>query len=130
MAKSINQVILMGRLTQDVELRTTSSGKNVAEVSLAVDKGNDQASFFNVVAWEKTAELMSQYTQKGSKVLVQGRLEQQTWEKDGKKNSKVVVIATDVTFLDSKSESTSKPKDVLPDERSMDSPIDLSAIPF
>ena len=71
MAKSVNQVILLGRLTRDAELRSTSGGKNVTEFSLAVDKGNDQAAFFDVVAWEKTAELVSQYTQKGSKVLVQ-----------------------------------------------------------
>ena len=131
MAKSINTVMLMGRLTQDAELRSTSNGKNVTEFSLAVDKGNDKADFFNVVAWEKTAELVSQYTKKGSKVLIQGRLEQQTWEKDGKKNSKVVVVAFDVTFLDSKSEGSSQAeRDVLPDDSDLDRPVDLSAIPF
>ena len=132
MAKSVNNVFLMGRLTQDVELRSTSGGKKVTEISLAVDKGNDEAAFFNVVAWEKTAELLSQYTGKGSKVLVQGRLDQQTWEKDGKKNSKVVVIANDVTFLDSKSESTQagRGRDVLPDDKALDKPVDLSDIPF
>ena len=131
MAKSINTVMLMGRLTQDAELRSTSNGKNVTEFSLAVDKGNDKADFFNVVAWEKTAELVSQYTKKGSKVLIQGRLEQQTWEKDGKKNSKGVVVAFDVTFLDSKSEGSSQAgRDVLPDDSDLDRPVDLSAIPF
>lgn len=129
MAKSVNTVMLLGRLTQDAELRTTSNGKNVTEFSLAVDKGNDKADFFNVVAWEKTAELVSQYTKKGSKVLIQGRLEQQTWEKDGKKNSKVVVIAFDVTFLDPKTEAGAG-RDVLPNDSDMDSPVDLSAIPF
>ena len=131
MAKSVNQVILLGRLTRDAELRTTSGGKNVTEFSLAVDKGHDEASFFDVVAWEKTAELVNQYTSKGSKVLVQGRLDQQSWEKDGQKRSKVVVIANDVTFLDSKSEASSQSgRDVLPSDRDMERPIDLSAIPF
>ena len=127
MAKSVNQVILLGRLTRDAELRSTSSGKNVTEFSLAVDKGNDQAAFFDVVAWEKTAELVAQYTQKGSKVLVQGRLDQQTWEKDGKKNSKVVVVAFDITFLDAKGES--KSKDVVIEDID-DKPLNLDDIPF
>ena len=128
MGKAVNQTILLGRLTSDVELKTTPSGKKVAEFTLAVDKGNDQANFFNVVSWEKTAELVAQYTNKGSKVLVQGRLDQQTWEKDGKKNSKVVVIAFDVTFLDPKGES-SRPKDVVIEDID-DKPLDLSEIPF
>lgn len=126
MAKSINNVILMGRLVRDPELKTTNSGKNVTEITLAVDKGNDQAAFLEVVAWEKTAELISQYTQKGSKLLVQGRLDQQSWEKDGKKFSKVIIVAFDVTFLDSKSSQT---KDEVIDDIS-DEPIDLSQIPF
>ena len=131
MAKSVNQVILLGRLTRDAELRKTSGGKSVTEFSLAVDKGNDEASFFDVVAWEKTAELVNQYTSKGSKVLVQGRLDQQSWEKDGQKRSKVVVVAFDVTFLDSKSESNAKGgRDVLPDDSDLDKPVDLSDIPF
>ena len=106
MAKSVNQVILLGRLTRDAELRSTSGGKNVTEFSLAVDKGNDQAAFFDVVAWEKTAELVAQYTQKGSKVLVQGRLDQQSWEKDGKKNSKMVIMVDDIVFCDQAKKET------------------------
>lgn len=133
MAKSVNQVILLGRLTRDVELRTTTTGKNVAELSLAVDRGNDEADFFDVVAWDKTAELLSQYTQKGSKVLVQGRLRQEGWDdkETGKKRSKVVVTAFDVTFLDSKTSGDSvQRQDVLPDDESLDKPVDLSEIPF
>lgn len=134
MAKSVNQVILLGRLTNDVELRTTTSGKNVATFSLAVDKmGNQEgADFFEVTAWEKLAELLSQYTHKGSKVLVMGRLEQQTWDdKDtGKKRSKVTVTANDVTFLDSKSDSAGNgSSDVAPTDID-NKPVDLSQIPF
>ncbi len=129
MAKSVNQVILLGRLTRDVELRTTTSGKNVASFSLAVDKGGNQegADFFDITAWDKLAELLDKYTSKGSKVLVQGRLTQDTWEQDGQKRSKVSVTANDVTFLDSKSEGTQKDT-VLEDID--DKPIDLSQIPF
>ena len=129
MAKSVNQVILLGRLTRDVELRTTTSGKNVASFSLAVDKGGNQegADFFDITAWDKLAELLDKYTSKGSKVLVQGRLTQDTWEQDGQRRSKVSVTANDVTFLDSKSEGTQKDT-VLEDID--DKPIDLSQIPF
>ena len=128
MGKSLNQVILLGRITKDIELATTTSGKNIANFSLAVDKGNDQASFFDITAWEKTAEILSQYTRKGSKVLIQGRLDQQTWEKDGKKNSKVVVIAYDVTLLDPKQEGTTTTN--IQNTTTAESPIDLSEIPF
>lgn len=136
MAKSVNQVILLGRLTADVDLRATQSGKNVASFTLAVDKmanqqkdGESSADFFDVTAWEKLAELMSQYTSKGSKVLVMGRLNQQTWEdkESGKKRSKVVIVANDVTFLDAK--SGSQTDDVAPKDID-DKPIDLSEIPF
>ena len=134
MARSINNVVLLGRLTRDPEQRTTTSGKNIAEMSLAVDRGNDEADFFEVTAWEKTAELVSKYTHKGSKVLVQGRLRQDSWDdkETGKKRSKVVVVANDVTFLDAvggaKSAQTS---DVVPIDIPGE-PVDLSkiSIPF
>lgn len=135
MGKSVNQVFLIGRLTRDVELRTTTSGKNVATFSLAVDRGQDQTDFFDVTAWEKTAELVNQYTQKGSKVHVQGSIQQESWEDkaSGQKRSKVVVVARDVTFLDSKAESpqngSQKAQDTVIDDID-DKPIDLSEIPF
>ncbi len=133
MAKSVNQVILLGRLTNDVEVRTTTSGKNVASFTLAVDKIGSQegADFFDVTAWEKLAELLGQYTQKGSKLLVIGRLEQQSWDdkESGKKRSKVIVIANDVTFLDNKATGTEKTQDTVLEDID-DKPIDLSEIPF
>lgn len=135
MAKSVNQLFLIGRLTRDVELRTTASGKSVATFSLAVDRGQDQTDFFDVTAWEKLAELMDKYTQKGSRVHVQGSLQQESWEdkETGKKRSKVVINARDVTFLDSKSEGShgapQQRQDVTP-EAIDNEPIDLSKIPF
>src|SRR4051794_29663991 len=104
MAKSINQVILMGRLTRDPEVRTTTTGKTITSFSLAVDRaGQDDATdFFEVTAWEKLGELVNQYLSKGRRCLVQGRLRQDSWDdkETGKKRSKVEVVATDVTFLD------------------------------
>lgn len=148
MAKSINQVILMGRLTRDPELRTIPTGKNVCSFSLAVDRTfsqDDTADFFDVTAWEKLGELVNQYLSKGRRCLVQGRLSQRSWEQDGQKRSKVEVIATDVTFLDSAGgnsgapaspsqpsdagQTSKKDKDVAIEDID-DKPIDLSEIPF
>jgi single-strand DNA-binding protein len=149
MAKSINQVILMGRLTRDPEVRTTSTGKTITSFSIAVDRGgqDDQADFFDVTAWEKLGELVSQYLSKGRRCLIQGRLRQDSWDdkETGKKRSKVEVVATDVTFLDGPSgegtsapaayqntqsaTSSKKPDDVVIEDID-DKPIDLSEIPF
>lgn len=148
MAKSINQVILMGRLTRDPEMRTTTTGKTIASFSLAVDRGGegDQTDFFDVTAWEKLGELVNQYLSKGRRCLVQGRLRQDSWDdKDtGKKRSKVEVVATDVTFLDGPNDgqgggnsapraadapANKKSNDVVIDDID-DKPIDLSEIPF
>ena len=91
MARSINQVIIMGRLTRDPEMRTTTTGKSIARFSLAVDRQtqDDQADFFDVTAWEKLGELANQYLSKGRRCLVQGRLRQDTW--DDKDTGKKVI---------------------------------------
>lgn len=146
MAKSINQVILLGRLTRDPEARTTSGGKTVVSFSLAVDRGgqDDSADFFEITAWEKLGELVMQYLSKGRRVLVQGRLRQDSWDdkETGKKRSRVEVTATDVTFLDgpageggAASSAASRPapskkSDDVVIEDIDDKPIDLSEIPF
>lgn len=143
MARGINQVMLMGRLTRDPETRTTASGKTVVSFSLAVDRvgQDDQADFFEITAWDKLGELVAQYLGKGRKALVQGRLRQDSWDdKDtGKKRSAVSVVATDVTFLDGpsgdstssepRSSSRSKKDEVIVEDID-DKPIDLSEIPF
>ena len=146
MARSINQVIIMGRLTRDPEMRTTPGGKSVTGFSLAVDRqtNDDQADFFEITAWEKLGELVNQYLTKGRRCLVQGRLRQESWDdkETGKKRSRVSIVATDVTFLDgpndgnsssdapsTSSTNSSKNKDVVIDDID-DKPIDLSEIPF
>ena len=146
MARSINQVILMGRLTRDPEARTTPSGKTVVSFSIAVDRAgqDDQADFFDITAWEKLGDLVMQYLAKGRRVLVQGRLRQDSWDdkETGKKRSRIDVTATDVTFLDGPSDGQqgggSRPAPTATDNRSKDvviediddKPIDLSEIPF
>ena len=140
MARSINQVILLGRLTRDPEQRTTASGKNVVSFSVAVDRQaqDDQADFFNITAWDKLGDLVMQYLSKGRRVLIQGRLRQDSWEdKDtGKRQSRIEVTASDVTFLDgpngdnsgSVAPKTTKKEEVVTEID--DKPIDLSEIPF
>jgi len=145
MAKSINQVILMGRLTRDPEQRTTSTGKTIASFSIAVDRQSkdDTADFFNVTAWEQLGDLVVKYLAKGRRVLVQGRLRQDSWEdkETGKKRTSVEIVATDVTFLDGPSDGAGSSQSSQPSSPSKktediviedidDKPIDLSEIPF
>ncbi|MBB1564311.1 single-stranded DNA-binding protein [Candidatus Saccharibacteria bacterium] len=143
MARSINQVILLGRLTRDPEQRTTPSGRTVVSFSIAVDRAgqDDQADFFDVTAWEKLGELVMQYLSKGRRVLVQGRLRQDSWDdkETGKRRSRIEVTATDVTFLDAPSgdsANTTTPRNTNNTKQAEtvadidDKPIDLSEIPF
>lgn len=107
MARSFNQVILMGNLTRDPELRTTPNGTNVCSFSLALNRsyrnaeGNWQEAtdYIDVVAWGPLGERVAQYLTKGRPCLVNGRLQSRSWEQDGAKRSKVEVVANDVTFL-------------------------------
>lgn len=107
MARSFNQVILMGNLTRDPELRQTPNGQNVCGFSLALNrsyKGSDgnwqeATDYIDVVAWGPLGERVSQYLSKGRACLVNGRLQSRSWEQDGQKRSKVEVVANDVTFL-------------------------------
>lgn len=137
MAKSVNQVILLGRLTRDPEERSTASGKTVVNFSIAVDRGNDEADFFEITAWEKLAELVMKYLEKGRQVFVQGRLRQETWvEKDsGKNRSRIAITASDITFLGGgNAEGRQRVKEDRGDDVVIedidDQPIDLSEIPF
>jgi single-strand DNA-binding protein len=110
MARSLNQVTLMGNLTRDPELRQTPNGQNVTSFSLALNRSYRDASgewqeatdYIDIVCWGPLAERVSQYLSKGRRCLVQGRLQSRSWEQDGQKRSKVEVLANDVTFLDSR----------------------------
>ena len=111
MAKSINQVILMGRLTRDPEVRTTTTGKTITSFSIAVDRGGqeDQADFFDVTAWEKLGELVSQYLSKGRRCLVQGRLRQDSWDdkETGQKRYRTEILVNDLSLLSGRDEGGS-----------------------
>lgn len=157
MARDFNQVILVGNLTRDPELKTIPSGQNVASFAIATNRTwSDQSGetqeavdFHNIVAWGKLADLAGQYLAKGRKVLVMGRLQTRSWDgEDGKKNYRTEVVASEVNFLDkatdggnfnppeSKQEQrdTSKPatkgkkEDIKIEDLGND--VDLSDIPF
>jgi single-strand DNA-binding protein len=110
MARSLNQVTLMGNLTRDPELRQTPNGQNVTSFSLALNRSyKDQSGewqeatdYIDIVAWGPLAERVAQYLSKGRRCLVQGRVQSRSWEQDGQKRNKVEVLANDVTFLDSR----------------------------
>jgi single-strand DNA-binding protein len=156
MARSFNQVILMGNLTRDPELRQTPNGSNVCSFSLALNrsfKGSDgnwqeATDYIDVVAWGPLGERVAQYLSKGRPCLVNGRLQSRSWEQDGQKRSKVEVNAQDVTFLggpgdgggnggdsggsssSSSSAKSTKKKDDVVIEDVGDEPINLDDIPF
>jgi single-strand DNA-binding protein len=108
----LNRITLIGRLTRDPELKTTSTGKTLVEFSIAVNKrGRDGADFFYVKAWEKTGNYVKEYLEKGRLVAVDGRLETNQYEKDGKQVTSYFVTADNVNGLDRpKDDKPSKPK--------------------
>lgn len=108
----MNKVILLGRLTKNVELRyTQTTNTAVASFSLAVNRKftkegeEQQADFFNIVAWNKLAETTSKYLKKGSQVLIIGRLQNRNWEDEqGQKHYVTEVVAEELEFVESKKE--------------------------
>ena len=104
-----NKVILIGNLTKDPELRYTPQGTPVSSFRLAVNRnfkqGDDlkkETMFIDIVVFGKQAETCSQYLNKGSSALVEGRLQERRWETDGQQRSKFEVVAQSVRFLSSK----------------------------
>ena len=102
----INQVILIGRLTRDVELKYTNSGFAIANLSLAVnrrvkrdDTWQDEGNFFNCVLIGKRAEALAQYLVKGKQIGIQGELRQNRWEQDGQPRSRVEIFINDIQLL-------------------------------
>ena len=106
---SHNRVILVGNLTRDPELRHIPSGLAVTEVSLAVNDRRkthagewvDEVSYIDVTLWGRQAEIVCEYKTKGSPLMVEGRLKQDTWEQDGQKRSKLKVICEKMILMSS-----------------------------
>jgi len=110
----MNKVILLGRLTKDVELKyTQTSNTAVASFSIAVNRRyakqgeTRETDFFNVIAWKSLAETISKYLQKGMQVLILGRLQTRTWDDEqGQKHYVTEVIAEEIDFIGSKKDNT------------------------
>lgn len=105
----MNKVMLIGRLTQDPEVRHTTTNKSLCQFRLAVNRkyskqGDEpQTDFFSIVAWEKISEFCSNYFHKGQKVAIIGRLHNRTWDdSEGKRHYITEIIAEEVSFADSK----------------------------
>lgn len=125
---SINKIVLIGNLTRDPDFKELSN-VNLCKLSLAVNSGkkgtdSEEVCFVDVTVWGSTADACAQYLKKGRKVAVEGRLKLESWEKDGKKNSKHVIVASSVDFLfnkDDKQDNTSV-DDSRVDDTSVDEP--------
>jgi len=101
----MNLVILSGRMTKKIELKSTQNGKSVGKFSLAVQNAYDKekADFIDCVIWDNQAETLEKYTDKGSKISIEGRLSVRTWEDNDKNKRKTTeVIVERFEFLDSK----------------------------
>ena len=116
----MNKFIGIGRLTQDVELKTTNSNKNYVQNKIAIKNdhknsdGKYDSEFINIVLWNKTAEFLVQYANKGSRIAVEGRLTNRSYDKqDGTKGYITEVICNSVELLESKkAEATEAPAPV------------------
>lgn len=102
----MNTWVGIGRLVRDPEVRYTQSGKAVCRFTLAIDRrgnGEKQADFIQCVAWEKIAEVISQYTGKGRKIAVEGRIQTRSYDaQDGNKRYVTEVVVQSMEFCDSK----------------------------
>lgn len=110
MAKGLNKVMLIGRLGKDPELKYTEKGTAYCNFSIATDEsykdenGNkvERTEWHNIIAWRKLAEICQQYLKKGSKIFCEGKLQTDSYEKDGIKRYSTKIVMTDMTMLDSK----------------------------
>jgi single-strand DNA-binding protein len=111
MAKSLNRVQLIGNLTRDPELRYTPSGSAVCTFSIATNRSwttdtgekKDESEFHRIVAWNKLAEICSQFLTKGRKVFVEGRLTTRSWTaQDGTQKQSTEIIISDMILLDNR----------------------------
>lgn len=117
---SMNLVVLMGRVTSDIEVKKTPSGVSVAKFNVAVDRPSKQGEekktdFISVVAWRGTAEFCGKYFSKGKMIAIEGSIQTGSYEKDGVKRNTFDIVANNVSFCGDKGESrpASEEKDPL-----------------
>jgi single-strand DNA-binding protein len=108
MARSLNKVMLIGRLGADPELRTTSTGMQVASFSLATNRqwngqdgtAHDETDWHNIVAWDRLAQVCNDHLTKGRLVYIEGRIRTRTYETNGVKQYRTEIVASDMLMLD------------------------------
>ena len=114
MARTINQVTLLGRVEADPELRSTKNGTAVVQLRLATDRysksnATSETDWHTVVVWGKTAEAVDRYVRTGDRVHVTGRLQQHSWQTEsGERRSKVEVHTSEVIFIDSRNDRSDR----------------------
>lgn len=112
---NFNKVLLMGNLTRDIELRSTQGGTALAKFGMAVNRKfkqqngemKEETCFVDLTAWGRQAEILNQYTSKGSPLFVEGRLEYSTWESEGGKRSKLAVVVENFQLMGGRGGSSS-----------------------
>lgn len=98
--KDIVNITAIGRLVRNPDLKETKTGKKVISFSLAINHYGDEVSYIDCQAWEKLAETINQYCEKGNQVGISGSLKQERWQDgDGKNKSKIIIIVKDIQFL-------------------------------
>lgn len=99
----MNQVTLLGRLTRDPELKYTPSGKAFCRFSIAINRefNREETDFINCVAWDKRAETIAEYLRKGRRILLQGRIQTGSYDKDGQKVYTTDIVVDKFEFIDS-----------------------------
>jgi single-strand DNA-binding protein len=127
MAKSINKVILVGNVGKDPEIKYTPNGVPVAKFSLATnerfkDKSGewqDRTEWHSVLAWQRLAEIVGEFVQKGSKLYIEGKLQSSSWEdrNSGEKRYRTEIVARDVVLLGSPERSSDADRDIPEGER-------------
>lgn len=122
---ALNKVLLIGNLTRDPELRSTSSGQSVANFGLATNRvwkdsntgeRREAAEFHNIVMWRRLAEIAGQYLRKGSKIFVEGRIQTRSWQdQSGNKRYMTEIVAENMQMLDRKPQGVSSFQPASPD---------------
>ncbi|MGN0967392.1 MAG: single-stranded DNA-binding protein [Candidatus Coprovivens sp.] len=132
----MNKAIIIGRLTRDPEMRTTTSGTNSTTFTVAVSRnytsanGERETDFLNCVAWRKQAENIAKYCTKGSQVAVEGRIQTRSYDaQDGTKRYVTEIIADNVTFLGGKGSNVPSEDNYVGGSSSVDT-TDISEDPF
>lgn len=113
----MNELVLIGRLTKDPELRATKTGKAVVNFALAVERRHKEegADFFSVIVWDKLAELVKQYCSKGDMVAVRGHLQSRSYEVQGQKRTATEVVAEEIKFLQNRKQENAPSPQVIED---------------